>query len=150
MRKSMIHVVVGTSHLSAILGYRLNDALLRPLGDLVGRPIRTFNSLEELAKVTVFEVLNEFHNQASKRWCATPAEIMTEQQQEIIRVGRQEYHYPDFKVTMEDACNSVAIHGLFPHGTLPSSNRKVFLPEFSIGVRCFGFFGPPHDWWTPS
>lgn len=140
----MIHVVVGTSHLSAVLGYRrghqFNAVLRRTLEPLVGMPIRTLNTAADLAGVTVFEVLEDFHNRASALLRAEPAEVMTAQRDEIMRVAQQEYHYPAFETTIEDACCSVAIHGLFPHGTLTSRGTKAFLPEFSIGVRCFGFF----------
>lgn len=140
----MIHVVVGTRHLSAILGFRrghqLNAELRRTIEPLVGVPIRTANTPADLARVTVFEVLEDFHNRASAQLRAAPAEVMTAQRDEIMRVARQEYHHPDFEATIEDACRSAAIHGLFPHGTLTSHTTAAFLPEFSIGVRCFGSF----------
>src|SRR5579884_1594665 len=141
MRNAMIHVVVGTRHLSAILGYRFNAVLRRTLERLVGMPVRTVNTPDELAGLTVFEVLEDFHSRASVLLQAEPAVVMAAQRNEIMRVTREEHHYPDFEATIEDACQSVAIHGLFPHGTLPNHGTRVFLPEFSIGVRCFGFFG---------
>lgn len=125
----MIHVVVGTSHFCA-----------HSLEPLVGKPILTVNTPDDLARVTVFEVLEDFHKQASELLCADPAEIMTARRDEIMRVARDDYHCPDFEATIEDACRSVAIHGLFPHGTVTSRKAKVFLPDFSIAVRCFGFF----------
>jgi hypothetical protein len=144
----MIHIVVATSHLSAILGYRrghqFNAVLRRTLEPLVGMPIRTVNTPADLSGVTVFEVLEDFHNRASVLLRAEPAEAMTTQRNEIMRVGRQEYHYPDFEANIDDACRSVAIHGLFPHGTLTSRGTQAFLPEFSIGVCCFGFFARSH------
>src|SRR5205823_5869808 len=82
----------------------------------------------------------DFHNRTSVLLRADPAEAMTAQRDEIMRVARQEYHYPEFEASIEDACRSVAIHGLFPHGTLTGRATTAFLPEFSIGVRCFGFF----------
>ena len=75
----MIHVVVGASHLSAILGYRrghqFNAVLRRTLEPLVGMPIRTVITPADLAGVTVFEVLEDFHNRASVLLRADPAEM---------------------------------------------------------------------------
>ncbi len=146
----MISVVVGTRHLHALFGHRrghrFNAVLSRTLDPLIGCPIfPPVKSPDDLAAVTVYDVLREFHARLVPLLCAWPAEIIRAHQNEMLRVGGQEYHYADFQVFLDDACRAVALHGLFPHGTIPSGKgrRQVYLPDLSLGVRCLGFFGRP-------
>ena len=145
----MIHVVVGTSHLNAILGYRrghrFNDVLRSTLEPIAGQPILTVASPAELSKTTVFEVLRDFHNRVASLLKRGGAEILAAQRDDILRVAHQEYYRPNFECTPDDACRSLAIHGVFPHGTLRQDTGPVpaYLPDFSLGVRYFGYFGRP-------
>ncbi len=101
-----------------------------------------------MADNTVFDVLKWFHEEVfyekdKKTVRASAGGIIDAQREQILRVAREEYYCPEFECTQEDACRSFAIHGPFPHGTLHREGKKVptYLPDFSIGVRCFGFFG---------
>jgi hypothetical protein len=149
----MIRVFVRARHLRAIHDRRFSkelDSLLVPLADVSYPEIK---SESDLAQKTVFDVLNWFHEKVfyendKKTVRANAGAIIEKQKAEIHRVAQKEYYCTEFECTEEDACRSFAIHGLFPHGTLRRDGRKVpaFLPDFSVGVRCFGFFGrAPRD-----
>ncbi len=143
----MIHIVVGTEYLHATLSsqFPLVKDALDPTGKqpLVGVPIRSVGSRNELKHTTVFDVFKAFHEEATHRLSSDPAMIIEAQRQEILHLADEEYHLPDFECCEKDACNSLAIHGLFPHGRVIREEEPVpgFLPDFSIGARCYAFFG---------
>ncbi len=157
----MIHVVIGTGHVSAILGYagatvtpsfeRLDAShteLRQRLGPLLGQPILPPRSRDDLATVTVFEVLRAFHERA---WDylrnPSPVKILVKLQRELRSFARRDYHYPEFEATLEDAYHYLAINGPSSHGSvrLDGHQAPVFLPDFSVAVRHFGFFAEPPE-----
>ncbi|HEY7424810.1 MAG TPA: hypothetical protein VH682_11320 [Gemmataceae bacterium] len=143
----MIHVVVGTSHLSAIFGYDrwigspsfeeldpLHTELRERLRPLLGQPLLPPRSRDDLANVTVFDALSAFHEKVSVCLCKPPpAKLLVKLQRELQSFGRREYHYPAFEATPEDAYRYLAINGLCGHGSDRQDGHKVpvFLPDFS-------------------
>ena len=143
--RAMIHVVVGTRHLQEILGYGLYhpallDVFYPALDEMVGRPLKSVDADSELAKWTVFDVLEEFHEKACTLLMANAPEIIEARQKAIMDVARDEYHQTDFECTSEDASHSFAIHGVHPHGSLSPPGKSVWLPDFSTGAQSVAFF----------
>lgn len=144
----MFRVFVGSNYLRGILGYRRFNLFSRAHGSKINalftrKHPQGLLSKDDLAELTVFDVLEWFHDQISSHLKAEPAVILNPQREEIERVAQEEYFCRDFTCTQEDACNSLAIHGIFPHGRISRAGETtpVFLPDFSLGVRWFGFFG---------
>ncbi len=45
------------------------------------------------------------------------------------------------RAEVEGKIAKLAIHEIFPHGSMLPGRKPVWLPDFGLGVRCFGFFG---------
>ncbi len=158
----MIQVVIGTSHVRAILGYRrgyeFDRALHHALSPLIGWPIRDVRELGELDGSTVYDLMKEFHDLLRRRLTGHP--LLKAQEAEIQRVAREEYFIPDFELNTDNAVNFFALHGVFAHGQFAqfvlkgrpgepaertSERVQGYLPDFSHGARLVGCLAIPAD-----
>ncbi len=156
------HVTVSPGYVEVILGLTVADAaapfhagpvdgvytqLYSPAtAALEGR---TYFSGQDLAKVTVFDALEAFHIDICKSLDERDPNLLDDWRTQIENLGKTRYHRPSFQATGVQAKNSLALHKLFPHGTIAvmhgtqSHRSEVYLPDFSVGARLFGLLVDP-------
>ena len=145
----MIQVVIGTSHVRAILGHRRGPAFDAALGHavapLVGCPVREAATPAALNGITVYELVREFHERLGQRLTGDADQVLEIQQEEMRQVASEDYHLPQFETGAAEAVNFFALHGVFPHGFLADEGGRtpVYLPDFSHGARFLGFLAEP-------
>jgi hypothetical protein len=145
----MIQVVIGTSHVRAILGHRrgtgFDAALGHALAPLVGRPVRQAGTPAALDGITVYELVREFHERLGRRLTGEADQVLEIQQEEMHQVAHEDYHLPQFQTGEAEAVNFLALHGVFPHGFIAdeAGRTPVYLPDFSHGARFLGFLAEP-------
>lgn len=140
-------VTVGTEHLWDTLCYREEDQTFKTAVDNLRDRLQeacTFGPDEPLEDETVFSLVEKFHEQFVKLLDEPQIKDKTLQlQQEVQETGRTVYNYPGFSTTREQAVQSLAMHELFPHGSI--DEKGVFLPDYMQDVRFYGVFLQERD-----
>ena len=149
----MIQIVIGTSHIWQVLGNTeatgLGQLLVEALIPLLGSPIVTAATTDDLDTITVYDALHVFHQKLTEQLKIHAEQLLSTQKTEILELANNLYHLPAFDMTEEDVLNYFAVHDLFSHGRVAQKSNQipVYLPDYSNGARLLGCLTiPVHRW----
>lgn len=140
----MIHVIVEQSYLWDLVGARpksFQTSLFTATGPLLGLSRMKMASVSDLPRLTVFEVMKQFHEQLRN---ALPKDVVNTLREDILSVAKR-YGISDFESSEENAANLLATHDVLSHGCCVSSSnqrRPVFFPDLCHATSFYCYFRP--------
>ncbi|MBL8793294.1 MAG: hypothetical protein JNM56_05270 [Planctomycetia bacterium] len=154
----MIQVFVGSDYLFKALGCHptVGDKYRKVLNAIASagkNPLASVTSAFDLSKLTVYEVLKDFHDAAFSSMETEAQELLDETCEEMKQFANSDYQLSDYTQTTENVRNALAVHGLLPHGKAvfevvePDGPqriiRDVLLPDLALGASIFGYIVAP-------